>query len=75
MISEQVTTAGVQAASLTAAVEEEDEGEVDETGVEPKDVELVMTQVRKFARSTNEQVNQYFIRLPIVINFYTALLG
>lgn len=26
--------------------EEEDEGEVDETGVEPKDVELVMTQVR-----------------------------
>jgi HYPK UBA domain len=27
-------------------MEEEDEGEVDETGVEPKDVELVMTQVR-----------------------------
>lgn len=28
-----------------AVAEEEDEGEVDETGVEPKDVELVMTQV------------------------------
>jgi hypothetical protein len=27
-------------------MEEEDEGDVDETGVEPKDVELVMTQVR-----------------------------
>ena len=27
-----------------AKIEEEDEGEVDETGVEPKDIELVMTQ-------------------------------
>jgi nascent polypeptide-associated complex subunit alpha len=27
-----------------ATIEEEDEGEVDETGVEPKDIELVMTQ-------------------------------
>ena len=27
-----------------AKAEEEDEGEVDETGVEPKDIELVMTQ-------------------------------
>ena len=35
-------------AAATAAEEEEDEGEVDETGVEPKDVELVMTQVRLF---------------------------
>ena len=29
---------------LGAAAEEEDEGEIDETGVEPKDIELVMTQ-------------------------------
>ena len=28
----------------SAKIEEEDEGEVDETGVEPKDIELVMTQ-------------------------------
>lgn len=36
-----------QAAAAPAAMEEEeDEGDVDETGVEPKDVELVMTQVR-----------------------------
>ena len=28
----------------SAAAEEEDEGEIDETGVEPKDIELVMTQ-------------------------------
>ena len=27
-----------------APIEEEDEGEIDETGVEPKDIELVMTQ-------------------------------
>jgi|EP00982_Pelagococcus_subviridis_P010686 nascent polypeptide-associated complex subunit alpha len=27
-----------------ATIEEEDEGEIDETGVEPKDIELVMTQ-------------------------------
>ena len=27
-----------------ATIEEEDEGDVDETGVEPKDIELVMTQ-------------------------------
>ena len=28
----------------SATIEEEDEGEVDETGVEPKDIDLVMTQ-------------------------------
>jgi nascent polypeptide-associated complex subunit alpha len=33
-----------RAAAAPAAMEEEDEGDVDETGVEPKDVELVMTQ-------------------------------
>lgn len=33
----------VQAPS-SATIEEEDEGEVDETGVEPKDIDLVMTQ-------------------------------
>lgn len=31
-------------APSAAAAEEEDEGEIDETGVEPKDIELVMTQ-------------------------------
>ena len=31
-------------APSAAKAEEEDEGEVDETGVEPKDIELVMTQ-------------------------------
>ena len=45
--SEWVLAEGAQATALPAAVEEEDEGEVDETGVEPKDVELVMTQVHK----------------------------
>jgi nascent polypeptide-associated complex subunit alpha len=40
-------SAASQAASVeapSAKIEEEDEGEVDETGVEPKDIELVMTQ-------------------------------
>ncbi len=39
-----------QAAAAPAAMEEEEEeeGDVDDTGVEPKDVELVMTQVRFF---------------------------
>ena len=31
-------------APSSATIEEEDEGEVDETGVEPKDIDLVMTQ-------------------------------
>jgi nascent polypeptide-associated complex subunit alpha len=30
--------------AAAATIEEEDEGEIDETGVEPKDIELVMTQ-------------------------------
>ena len=31
-------------APSSATIEEEDEGDVDETGVEPKDIDLVMTQ-------------------------------
>jgi len=34
----------VDAPSSATIIEEEDEGEIDETGVEPKDIELVMTQ-------------------------------
>jgi len=37
-------TGAAAAPAPAAKVEEEDDGDVDETGVEPKDIELVMTQ-------------------------------
>jgi nascent polypeptide-associated complex subunit alpha len=45
----ETSGAGSAAGASSAAVEEEEEDgeEVDETGVEPKDIELVMTQVRR----------------------------
>lgn len=36
--------AAAAAPTPSAKIEEEDDGDVDETGVEPKDIELVMTQ-------------------------------
>ena len=58
-----------QAAAAPAAMEEEDEGEVDETGVEPKDVELVMTQVRPAPRIL------YPVLLTVLIRFVHANAG
>ncbi len=41
---------GLQPATAIVEEEDEDDGDVDESGVEAKDVELVMTQARQSGR-------------------------
>lgn len=66
-----------QAQAITAADDDDDEGEVDESGVEPNDIELVMTQVRSAKGALIRSLWPVWelwgcVSLPISSNFGTV---